>query len=169
MSKQPFVKIIFLFFVLRDITKLSISSKFFIKSSVLSLWSDFLYSSISANEAVALPTFPTTTPAAKFANSAASIKSIPTLTPYPKAASTVSPAPVTSYTSFATVGIFLNPFENIAIPSSLRVIITFLSSHSSLSFNPTFCRLSSSDINKPVAVCASSLLGVIKVAPLYLL
>jgi len=57
---------------------------------------------------VAEPSFPTATPAAKFAKITAESISFFAARAYPSAAITVSPAPVTSNTSLATVGCDLN-------------------------------------------------------------
>ena len=51
-----------------------------------------------------------------------------------KVAITVSPAPVTSNTSLAAVGWVRNSLSNIAIPSSLKVIIETARLHWFLSF-----------------------------------
>ncbi len=129
-----------------------------------------MYSSISSSVAVALPSFPTTTPAARFANSIELSTSIPFAKQYPKEAITVSPAPVTSYTSLATVGFFmiLLSLLSIAIPSSLKVIIGTSKDASFLNFFKAFSKLASSTISTPVAIFASFLFGVRRYAPLYL-
>ena len=57
---------------------------------------------------MAEPSFPTATPAAKFAKITAESISFFAARAYPSAAITVSPAPVTSNTSLATVGCDLN-------------------------------------------------------------
>ena len=59
---------------------------------------------ISLIDAVALPIFPTTTPAAMLENSTALSISTPQAIAKPSEAKTVSPAPVTSKTSLEMVG-----------------------------------------------------------------
>jgi hypothetical protein len=81
-----------------------ISSQFFILSSLEDLLRRDSYSIISLRFAVAEPILPTTTPAARFANLTASSMLFPDDNAKPIEAKIVSPAPVTSNTSTATVG-----------------------------------------------------------------
>ena len=127
------------------------------------------YFSISSKLAVALPTFPTTTAAALFARLRAETMSILFDKAYPKVASTVSPAPVTSKTSFAIAGIiFTSSLLYRAIPLSERVIMEYFKFNSSLSlFRANFSEKSSSILIFKACI-ASFKFGVRSVAFLYL-
>ena len=81
-----------------------ISSQVFICSSLLDLFMLDSYSIISLIVAVADPIFPTTTPEARLANYTASSILLLQDKANPRDARIVSPAPVTSNTSLATVG-----------------------------------------------------------------
>ena len=118
------------------------------------------YSIISFIEAVADPIFPTTTPEAKFANFTASSIFLFDESANPSEARTVSPAPVTSNTSLATVGWIRNSLSNIATPSSLRVIRDTLRLHCFLRIWIALRRLLPSLIEIFDASLASFLLGV---------
>ena len=111
MSKQPLVKTIFLPFFLYLSTILSISSKLLICASEVLLCRLASYSSISSIVTVAEPILPTTTPAARFAKATVSAILLPMLRAKAIDAITVSPAPVTSKTSLATVGKIFNSFS----------------------------------------------------------
>ena len=104
MSKQPLVKTTFLPRFFNSPLKSFISSSVLICESEVDLLRLDSYSIISFNVAVAEPILPTTTPAARFENFTALSMSYPQAKEKPREAITVSPAPVTSYTSRATVG-----------------------------------------------------------------
>ena len=72
---------------------------------------------ISFKVAVALPILLTTTPAARLENSTASSILELQASAYPSDDKTVSPAPVTSKTSFVIVGLMRNSLSYTAIPS----------------------------------------------------
>ena len=160
MSKQPFVNTIFLPFPEHLVTMFCISSKLFMCASEVLLCKLASYSSISSILTVAEPILPTTTPAARFANRAVSSIVFPRLKAKAIEAITVSPAPVTSKTSFATVGNFFTLPSCVAIPSSERVIKEIPKSHSVFNFKSASSRLLSSFISIPVARTASFLFGV---------
>jgi hypothetical protein len=83
-----------------------------------------------------------------------------------KAAITVSPAPVTSYTSFVTVEIWVTfSFSKRLIPCSPRVISTALHERVFRSLFPALIRDFSSLISTPDASDASARLGVIRETP----
>ena len=98
------MKTIFLPLILSSSLKVVISLIVLICPSL----EDFLrldsYSIISLSVVVALPIFPTTTPAARLENLTALSMSSSHAKAKPSEARTVSPAPVTSKTSLETVG-----------------------------------------------------------------
>src|SRR5207247_936120 len=82
-------------------------------------YSKFKASFNSVGVTVAVPSFPTTIPAARLASVAASIRPEPQATAKLNTLITVSPAPVTSYTSRAFAGIcVILFFSNSVMPSS---------------------------------------------------
>ena len=81
---------------------------------------------------------------------------------------TVSPAPVTSNTSKATVGNVFTSSSKIAIPSSESVIIEISKSQVVFKIVSASFKEASSLIAIPVASDASFLFGVSSEAPLYL-
>ena len=116
---------------------------------------------------MAEPILPTTTPAAKFANLQLLFMSICALIAKAIDAITVSPAPVTSYTSFATVGNCFISSSKTAIPPSLKVIIDIARLQSDLSLKRACFNVCLLSIIMPVAMEASFLFGVRRYAPLY--
>src|SRR5215213_1420323 len=78
--------------------------------------------SSSAGSTTAVPSLPTTTPAAAFATRMASGRLAPAASNVPSVAITVSPAPDTSYTSRASAGTVTVPASEYRLmPSSERV------------------------------------------------
>jgi len=98
------VNTIFLSLFFNSLIIEDISSQVLICSSLVDLLRLDSYSTISLSVAVAEPIFPTTTPEAKLANLIASSISLLHDNAKPNEARIVSPAPVTSNTSLATVG-----------------------------------------------------------------
>ena len=92
-------------------------------------------SASSISDKVDVPNLPTTTPAAAFARAHASSNDLPAATEAASTEITVSPAPVTSYTSFACVGRWngSSPRRINVIPCSLRVTSRASKSNSSTS------------------------------------
>src|SRR5438552_3326280 len=113
---------------------------------------------------VAVPIFPTTTPAAWLASTVASSSVPPAPSASAQAASTVSPAPVTSNTSRAAVRNSstttpCGPRLKSAIPSSPREMSTAPASHRSRSRAPASRKVAASWMSTPEAAAASSRLG----------
>src|SRR5436309_5802659 len=113
---------------------------------------------------VAVPIFPTTTPAAWLASTVASSSVPPAPSASAQAASTVSPAPVTSNTSRAAVRNSstttpCGPRLKSAIPSSPRAMSTAPASHLSRSRARASRKVAAAWQSMPEAAAASSRLG----------
>src|SRR5882672_6642548 len=114
----------------------------------------------------AVPSLPTTIPAAWFASRNASAKVAPAANMTPRMAITVSPAPLTSYTSRATAGTCKrSPSRYRVMPSSLRVTSSASTPSSARSLYARSVR-SSSLFQRPATSRNSDRFGVINVAPL---
>ncbi len=125
---------------------------------------------ISCGDTVEVPSLPTAMPAATLASQAASARVRPQASPSESTEITVSPAPVTSNTSRATVGMCTaSPRAGKSdIPASLRVMRS-ASSPSSERIEPAaFSSEAMSVMAVPEAISASLRFGVRMVAPRYL-
>src|SRR5262245_60426521 len=123
--------------------------------------------SSSAADAVAVPSLPTTMPAARLASTAASSKLAPATSANAALARTVSPAPVTSNTSRAAVGkcCIARPWRNSVMPSSPRDMSTASQRQRSSSVWPARASERSSTMSTPEARLAASRFGLTNVAP----
>ncbi len=125
--------------------------------------------STSAGAACAVPTFPTTTPAAQLARAAASGRLAPAARARASVAITVSPAPVTSNTSRAAASTCTGgrPFSKRLMPCSPRVTRTARQPRSERTRRPAARRSPGPRTRSPVACSVSSWLGVTTVTPRY--
>ena len=120
----------------------------------------------SCAETVAVPTFPTTIPAAWLARTAAAGRDAPEARASARTATTVSPAPVTSYTSRAKAGTANGerPRSTSSMPRSPRVTSTAPTSIRSRTDRAAPRQSSSERISTEAARPSSAWLGVTTVA-----